>query len=400
MTRQGQKLTPLKVAKLKTPGFYGDGHGLWLKVTDTGTKSWVLRYMLNGKAVAMGLGPVHTVSLQEARNRAREYRQVLLEGKDPLTIKREAIAAEKLAAATSKTFKEIAIEFLDSNNVQAFKNDKHRKQWKATLENHAFPVIGHLPLTMIDTATVLRVIKPVWERTPETASRLRGRIERVFHYAAPLGYFAGENPAQWKLLKGHLPKRGKANHHTAMPVSELPAFMAKLRDKDSLSAKALEFTVLCAARTNETIGMQWNEIDFTKKTWTIPSDRMKAGVQHTVPLSDRAIAVLASVPRNGSALVFPLSNMAMLELLKGTNGNGYTVHGFRSTFRDWAGDYTSYPRDLIEMALAHTVESKVEAAYRRSTALEKRGRLMQEWGRFCESSAITSATVTPINKTR
>jgi integrase len=387
------------VSKLKKPGRYGDGHGLWLQISENGGKAWLFRYMLNGRARHMGLGPLDTISLAEARIRAREQRQLLLEGRDPLAVREEAITAIKLDAAKTKTFKQAALEFLKTSKVQSFKNEKHRKQWTATLETYAFPVIGGLPLAKIDTALVLSTIMPVWERTPETGSRLRGRIERVFDWAKPLKLYEGENPAQWSLLKDHLPKKRKATHHHAMPVTELGAFMVKLRERDSLSAKALEFTILTAARTNETIGMKWDEIDFTKKVWAIPAERMKASREHRVPLSDRALAVLASVPRNGSSLVFPLSNMAMLELLKGMNGNGYTVHGFRSSFSDWARDYTSYARDVIEMALAHTIKDKSEAAYRRGDALEKRARLMSEWAKFCDSPSI-SATVTPINKTR
>jgi integrase len=371
----------------------GDGQGLYLK---NGT-SWVFRFMLRGKVGAMGLGPLHAITLQEARIRAREARKVLLEGKDPLTHKQDSLTAIKLDAAKAMKFKQAALEFLKTSKVQSFKNAKHRAQWTSTLERYAFPVIGDLPLQTIDTALVLHTIMPVWERTPETGSRLRGRIERVFDWEKPLKLYEGKNPAQWSLLKDHLPKKRKAEHHNAIPFAWLGAFMQKLRERESsLSAKALEFTILTAARTNETIGMRWDEIDFASKVWTIPAERMKADREHRVPLSDRALAVLASVPRNGSALVFPLSNISMLELLKGMSGNGYTVHGFRSTFSDWARDCTSYPRDVIEMALAHTIKDKSEAAYRRGDALAKRARLMTEWARFCEAPMV-SATVTPIN---
>jgi integrase len=394
--REGNKLTALKVAKLVKEGKTGwepDGHGLYLK----NGASWVFRYMQWRKARWMGLGPVNTVSLAEARIRARQARQILLEGKDPLAVRNESVTTAILEAHKTITFEQATIEFLKTSKIEGFKNAKHRKQWTSTLESYAFPVIGDMPLTKIDTALVLKTIMPVWERTPETGSRLRGRIERVFDWAKPLGYFAGDNPAQWQLLKDHLPKRSKAKDHHAVPVSEIGAFMVKLRERDSLSSKALEFTILTASRTNETIGMRWDEIDFAHKVWTIPASRMKADREHRAPLSDRALAVLASVPRNGSALVFPLSNMAMLELLKGMNGDGYTVHGFRSTFSDWARDCAAYARDVIEMALAHQIKDKSEAAYRRGDATEKWARLMTEWAKFCEAPAI-SATVTPINK--
>jgi len=346
MVREGNKLTALKVAKLTKPGRYGDGHGLWLQITKSGGKSWIMRYMLDGRPVYMGLGPLHAVSLAEARIRARQYRQLLVEKRDPLQAKQEAIAAAKVDAARIKTFKQVTLEFLnESGNVQSFRNEKHRRQWESTLENYAFPTLGN----MIDFA--------------------KGR-----------GYLLGDNPARWELLKDVLPKKPKAEHHKAMPISELPAFMAGLREKESLSAKALEFLILTASRTNEVIAMRWSEVDFAKKLWVIPAKRMKAGKEHRVPLSDRAIAVLSSVPRNGSDMIFPLSNMAMLELFA---GNGYTTHGFRSSFRDWAGDHTNYSREVVEQALAHTIQNKVEAAYRRGDALQKRRHLMDDWARFC-----------------
>jgi integrase len=395
--REGNKLNALKVAKLareKKKGWVPDGHNLYLK----DGSSWVFRFVKQAHERWMGLGPVHTVSLQEARIRARQARQILLEGKDPLTVKQDAITATILDAARTITFKQAALEFLATDRVEQFKSEVHRKQWHSMLEK-AFPVIGDLPLQSIDSALVLRVLLPIWKRTPETGSRLRGRIERVFAWAAAHQYFTGTNPATRDVLRDALPTKPKANHHSAMPYAELGAFMEKLREKESLSAKALELTILTAVRTGETIGMVWSEIDFATKVWTIPAERMKADREHRVPLSDRAIAVLASVPRNGSALVFPLSNAAMSELLKGTNGNGYTVHGFRSTFSDWARDNTAYSRDVVEMALAHSIKDKTEAAYRRGDALAKRARLMTEWAKFTEMPSV-SATVTPINKER
>ena len=392
--REGNRLTAMKVAKLvreKKEGMVADGHGLYLK----DGRSWIFRFMQAKAAQKLGLGPVHTVSLQEARIRARQARQLLLEGKNPLSVRQDAINATIVDAAKTITFKQAALEFLATDRVSNFKSDTHRKQWHSTLER-AFPVIGDLPLQSIDSALVLRVLLPIWKKTPETGSRLRGRIERVFAWAAAHQYFTGTNPASREVLRDALPTKAKVNHHRAMPYVEISAFMERLRDKDSLSAKALEFTILTAVRTGETIGLKWDEIDFATKVWTIPAERMKADREHRVPLSDRAIAVLASVPRNGSALVFPLSNAAMSELLKGANGNGYTVHGFRSTFSDWARDCTAYSRDVIEMALAHSIKDKTEAAYLRGDALAKRARLMTEWAKFCEAPAI-SATVTPIN---
>ena len=388
-------------AATKKIGKHGDGGGLWLKVRRPGDASWVFAYMIAGRARELGLGPLHSVSLAEARNRAREARQLILDGKDPIEVKHAAANAAKVERLKTVTFREAARDFLRSSKVQGFKNDKHRKQWGSTLERHVFPVFGDLPLQAIDTAIVLKALAPVWERTPETGSRLRARIERVFDWAKPLGLFVGDNPAALERLKDHLPAKRKAEHHAAMPWAEVPAYMATLRSRDSVSAKALEFTILTATRTSETLGAQWSEIDLDAALWIIPAERMKASRPHRVPLCPRAIELLRALPRSG-ALVFPaksgraLSNMAMLQLLRGTAGNGYTVHGFRSTFSDWARDRTAYARDVVEMALAHTIKDKTEAAYRRGDAIEKRARLMTEWCRFCSTSGNVGATVTAI----
>jgi integrase len=393
MARQGNKLTALKVKALDKPGRYGDGLGLWLQVSENGGKSWVLRYMLDGQAVHMGLGPLHTVSLQEAREKAREQRKLLLDGIDPLKVRKEKIAAAKAEAAKSKTFRQVAEEFLtESGKVQAFRNAKHRSQWRDTLEQFAYPVIGDMPLAMINSQIIYdQVIAPLWKRIPETASRLRGRIERIFAYATVRGFYRGDNPAAW--IKDIMPAKPKAKHHDAMPISELGDFMERLRGKDLLTARALEFTILTVARTAETIGMTWDEIDFNQKIWTVPAERMKTGVEHRVPLSDRAISLLASQTRTGDK-VFLLSHTAMLNALKRMRCN-YTVHGFRACFSTWAHDNTAYPGDVIEMCLAHKVANKVEASYRRGDGFEKRRRLMSEWSRLCEQFPVT-ATITPI----
>jgi integrase len=342
--------------------------------------------MLNGKAREYGLGPVHSVTLAEARERARQARQLILDGKDPLTVRREAQAA----AFKVMTFREAAFQFLETDQIQKLKNDKHKAQWRSTLEG-TFPVLGNLPLQSIDTAILLKALLPVWKRTPETGTRLRGRIERVFDWAIPLKLFQGENPAREELLRAHLPKKPKAEHHKAMPYADLPAFVQQLQGRDNISAHALEFTILTAVRTSEAIGARWSEIDLDAAVWTIPAARMKAKRDHRVPLSKQALSILKSLDSNrknhgdhrGDGCIFPLSNMAMLELLRGTAGNGFTVHGFRSAFSDWARDRTGYARDVIEMALAHTIKDKSEAAYRRGDALDKRRRLMAEWARYC-----------------
>jgi integrase len=391
------RLSPAKIRHAK-PGNYADGGNLYLQVS-TGAdgelrKSWVFRYELDGERHELGLGPLHTRGLAEAREKARELRQQLLDGIDPLAAKREAKKqrlATLAAEAKALTFRQAAEQCIASHEG-GWKNAKHRTQWSSTLVAYAYPVLQNLAVDDITTAHVVKVLEPVWRTKPETASRVRGRIERVLAWATVRGYRGGDNPARWR---GHLaellPAKGKVRkveHHPALPYSEMPAFMAELRGRDSTSARALEFTILTAARTGEVIGAKRSEIDETKKTWTVPPGRMKAGKAHVVPLSDRALAILKALTHHRSEYIFaglngePLSNMAMLELLRGMRP-GHTVHGFRSTFRDWAAERTNYPNHVVEMALAHTVADKVEAAYRRGELLEKRRRLMAAWTDYC-----------------
>jgi integrase len=384
--REGNKLTALAIARLKTPGRYSDGHGLYLQVSETGTKSWLFRYKKRDELGRdnshwMGLGPLHTYTLQEARERARWARQLIGSQRDPLAEKRAAEAALTVSQLRAITFRRAALDFLATDRVEQFKNAKHRQQWHSTLAL-AFPVIGDLPLQSIDSALVLQALLPIWKRTPETGSRLRGRIERVFAWAKAHKLFDGENPATRDVLRDALPAKAKVNHHSAMPYAEVPAFSVTLRNMDSMSARALEFTILCAVRTSETIGACWDEIDMDTKTWTIPAVRMKAKKEHRIPLSKHAVRILRVLPRD-SDKVFPLSNMAMLELLKGTAGNGYTVHGFRSAFSDWAHDRTDFAPAEIELALAHAIGNKVAAAYRRGDALDKRRALIEQWAGYC-----------------
>jgi integrase len=400
--REANKLTALKVARLKKPGRYGDGHGLWLQLSKRGTKAWLFRYMRDGQARQMGLGSLHTFSLQEARVRARQARQVLLDGADPIEAKREKRTAARLERARAMTFRQCADDYLDAH-AGAWKNVKHKAQWQATLNTYAHPLIGMLPVAKVDTALVLKVLRPIWQPKPETASRLRGRIERILDWATVQEFRRGDNPSRWRgHLDALLPGKAKVRavrHHPAMPVDDLPAFMAELRKRDSISARSLELTILTAARTGEAIGARWDEIDLAEKVWTIPAERMKGARSHRVPLSDRLIAILDSLPRESSGFLFPgtkaglsISNWAMLELLRGI-APGLTVHGFRSTFSDWARERTAYPRDVVEMALAHAIKDRSEAAYRRGDALDKRRRLMGEWARYCSSPAHLSAGV-------
>jgi integrase len=381
-----------------------DGGNLYLQATigkdETVRRSWVFRYELDGRRHDLGLGSLDTLNLPEAREKARLLRQQLVEGIDPFEAKRQAKKERlaKLAAeARAMTFRQCAEECIKSH-ADGWKNAKHRAQWRSTLESYAYPVLGDLAVDDIATAHIVRVLQPIWKEKPETASRVRGRIEKVLGWASVRGFRSGDNPARWR---GHLQElfaaKGKVRpveHHAALSFTDVPAFMADLRSRNSLSARALEFTVLTAVRTGETIGATWDEIDFAAKVWTIPAARMKAGKAHRVPLSDRAAEILASVPREGEH-IFPLSNMAMLELLRGMRP-GTTVHGFRSSFRDWAAERTSYPNHVAEAALAHTISDKVEKAYRRGDLFEKRRRLMADWAAWCSRPVPTGGTVTAL----
>ena len=399
------KLTTLKIKSLNKPGRYGDGDGLWLQVRAAATagtgrsasRSWLFRFMLAGKARQMGLGSSSNVSLAEAREAASTARQLLAKGHDPIEHRAAEVAA-KAAAITIITFKEVAEHYLAQNEA-AWRNAKHRWQWRQTLEKHVYPKIGELPVDQITTAHVMMILEHLWGNVPETASRLRGRIEAVLDYAKARDWRAGENPARWR---GHvsnmLPRRNKARsvkHHPALHWRDIGAFVAALRKIDGTAALALEFTILTAARTGETIGAEWQEIDFASGVWTIPKDRMKAGNEHRVPLTTVALKVLqrADELRGDSRYVFPgsqigrpLSNMAMTMLLRRMKRSDITVHGFRSTFRDWAAEATDHSGEVAEAALAHVVADRVEAAYRRGDLFEKRRLLMQDWTKSCASA--------------
>jgi integrase len=398
---KAQQLTALKVAKLAKPGRYGDGLGLWLQVGPTGAKSWLFRFQRAGQARQMGLGPAHTVSLADARQAAQEARRLLLGGSDPIEARRTSRAREALAGAKALSFKEAAQAYIDAHST-GWKNPVHAKQWPSSLEAYAYPIIGHLPVAAIDTALVLAVLEPIWKEKPDTAGRVRGRIELVLDWSSARGQRSGENPARWR---GHLDKLLPAKsrvrpttHHPALPYREIPKFMAALRQRSGVGPRALEFTILTCARTSEAIGAKWSEFDFRAKLWTIPGIRMKAGREHRVPLSDRAISILKRLPREGEFAFIgaregkALSNMAMLAVLKSMGREDLTVHGFRSTFRDWAAETTNFPRDVCEMALAHTVGDKVEAAYRRGDLFVKRRKLAEAWSRYCSKVAAGKST--------
>ncbi|TPM32959.1 site-specific integrase [Mesorhizobium sp. B2-3-5] len=408
------KLSAVEVAKKSKPGTYGDGGGLYLQVTKSTskkasegdvTKSWLFRFMLAGKARSMGLGDLQTFNLKEARERAREARQKVTDGIDPIEQRNEKKAAVRAEDAKRVTFKQASERYIAAKKA-GWKNAKHAEQWTNTLATYAWPTIGDLPVAKVDTAHIMQILEPIWVEKTETASRVRGRVEMVLGWATARHYRSGDNPARWRgHLDNLLPARSKVakvEHHAAMPYAELPAFMARLRHMDSISARALEFTILNAVRTGEAIGAKEGEFDFANKVWTIPAERMKAGKPHRVPLSDRAITLLETLPREaGSPYMFagarpgkPLSNMAMLELLRGMEGmEGLTVHGFRTTFRVWAAERSNFPREIAEAALAHTLRDKTEAAYQRSDMLEKRRKLMTAWAGFAAQVPAKGANV-------
>jgi integrase len=393
MARELGKLTPAAVRHAAKPGLYGDGGGLWLNVGPNGNKSWLYRFMLDGRAREMGLGPLHTIGLAEARERARAARRLCLDGIDPIDRKHAERDARRLAAASAVSFKDCAAKYIAANRA-GWRNAKHAWQWTATLEAHAFPVIGALPVSAIDTGHVTRILEPIWTAKPETASRVRGRIEAVLDYAATHRWRTGENPARWRgHLENVLPKRSKVRaveHHAALPWREIGAFMATLAGQEGIAAMALRFAILSAARTGEVIGARWSEIDMQHAVWIIPAERMKAAREHRVPLSEPAMAVLREAGKlrsgdfvfQGAKAGAGLSNMAMLVLLRRMGRGDLTTHGFRSTFRDWAAE-TAKPADIAEAALAHVVGDKTVAAYQRGDLLDRRRRLMAQWAEFC-----------------
>lgn len=417
MVRGIQRLSALRVEKLKEPGYHADGAGLWLQVTASGTKSWIFRFMLAGRAREMGLGAVHTIGLAEARIRAAECRKLLLDGIDPIEARNATKQARRISASKVLTFDEAAKAYIASHRA-GWKNAKHAEQWENTLATYVSPVIGGYHVENISTALVRKVLDPIWQTKSETAARVRGRIESILDYwAATMEVHHYANPARWKgHLENLLPHRkemagagvkaAKREHHAALPYTEIGGFFVSLREQTGIAAKALEFTILTAARTSEAIGARWDEIDFKAQAWTVPAERMKAKKEHRSPLSGRAIEILRELSKiKQGEFVFPgrsndsaLSNMAMLQLLKRMGRGDLTVHGFRSTFRDWAAEQTNYPREVAEMALAHTVGDKVEAAYRRGDLFEKRRRMMEDWATYCARKPQAAGDVVPIRR--
>ena len=398
------KLTALKIKALTSPGRYGDGGGLWLQVRDAEHRSWLFRYTRHARAREMGLGPFPDVSLAEARQHAGEKRALLRAGVDPIE-QRQAEKAAAAAKAATLTFKQVAERYHAAHQA-GWRNEKHRLQWGTQMEAYIYPVFGALPVDRVGTAEVLKALEPIWRDKSMTATVLRGRVEAVLDYAKAREWRAGENPARWR---GHLskllPPRSritKVEHHAALPWAEVGAFMEQLRASPDLAARALELLILTAVRTNEAVGADWAEIDMAKALWTIPAERMKGKKEHRVPLSKPALAVLVRLREAAGAGRYafpsprgrkPLSTRACAVLLRRMKRTDLTVHGFRSTFRDWAAERSNFPREVAEAALAHALRNQVEAAYQRGDLLAKRAQLMEAWGGFCGQPARGSKVV-------
>jgi integrase len=413
MPRKAEELTDKAVKALKAPGLHwvGGVPGLALQINPPNGKSWVLRFSFGGRRHDMGLGPYDEVSLAKAREAARNARDQVRDGINPVERRKAAVRAAAVVVEPPLTFRKAAEKYMDAHE-SSWKNAKHRGQWSATLEKYAHPVIGDLDVNEVALRHILDILEPIWTEKTETAKRVRGRIENVLDYAGARGQREGLNPARWR---GHLDKLlakpdriRSVVHHPALPASKLGAFMRDLRDREGIGARALEFTILTAVRSNESRGARWSEIDLKAKTWVIPKERMKGQRQvareHRVPLSEEAVALLKKVPRIGEAdLVFPaskggeLSDATLGAVIKRMNGPkpiwtdkaGVPVvpHGFRSTFSDWASEHTAYSHEVREMALAHTIKNKAEAAYRRGDLFEKRRRMMTDWAKFCAQPA-------------
>lgn len=429
MGRSIERLSALQVERLsRVPGMHCDGGGLYLRVTSKTSRSWVYRFMLGGrarreqlngllatgkpkpkgpKATEIGFGPFPEITLADAREKAAQARRLKALGKDPKAEREALRAAIEAEQARAITFKQCAERYIDAHKA-GWRNSKHAKQWSATLETYAYPVFGHLPVSAIDVPLVTKVLEPIWSTKPETASRVRGRVESILDWATIRGHRTGENPARWR---GHLesvfPARTKVKqvqHHAALAYRDVPGFVAALKAQAGTGALALQFAILTAARTGEILFARWNEIDWQEKVWNIPAERMKGKRPHRVPLTRAALDILEMQKKatGGDGFIFPgakrgkpLSNMSMLQTLRRMKRGDLTAHGFRSSFRDWAAEQTGFPGEVAEAALAHIVGDKVEAAYRRGDLFEKRRKLMTAWATFSTTPSATG-TVIPI----
>ncbi len=395
MARATNRLTARGATTLTKPGLHADGNGLYLKITLSGSKSWTMIYRFHGKRTEIGLGSLPPTTLAQARDQVAKSKAQLRDGIDPKAARRPSVPA------SNPSFGTVAAELIDGIEA-GWRNAKHRQQWRATLRTYA-AAIWDKDVAAIDVNDLVAILKPIWCTKPETASRVRGRIERVLDAARVRGFRTGENPAVWRgnlsLLLPARKNNGQGRHHAAMPFGDLPAFMAKLGMRPAMAARALEFTILTAARTSEALQATWSEIDLAARLWTIAAGRMKANKEHRVPLSDTAMDILKTLAKEagasahpnsfifpGGELDRPISNMAMAMLLRRMKVTGATVHGFRSSFRDWAGEVTTFPREVAEAALAHAIGSEVERAYRRGDALDKRREMMAEWADYLASA--------------
>lgn len=396
--------------KVNRPGRFNDGGGLYLLVKPDGRKTWVFRFRdrITGKQHDMGLGPFspHDVTLKDARIEAGKCRAMLREipPRNPLNERQTALEQAQLDHARKMTFEDCADRYIKAQE-SSWRNSKHRSQWSATLDTYAAR-LKPLPVDEIDTALVIKCLEPIWSEKTETATRVRQRIERVLNWATARKFREGENPARWRgHLENLLPKPTqlkKIKHRAALPYDEIGTFVAELRTRDSLAAKALELQILTATRPGEAVGASWDEFDLKAKIWTIPAERMKADKEHEIPLSDRAVEILESLPRvcgfafPGTSLKKPLTTAAGMKLIKVIHP-GITAHGMRSTFRDWAAERTAHSRETIEHALAHQLRDKAEAACKRSTEFPKRKRLMNDWAKYCNNPTVQADNVTPIS---
>ncbi len=425
MARTINKLTAKEVEKKTKPGLYGDGGGLTLQITKAGVKSWLYRYMIKGKAYGRGLGPAHTITLADARQKAAEARKLVIEGINPLEAKRQRQLDAEMVKARLMTFDQCASAYIEAHRA-SWRNVKHADQWTNTIATYVSPLIGPMPVEQIDTAMVVKVLtqpddkgQQFWQVKNETATRVRGRIESILGWATTSGFRSGENPARWK---GHLEnllatisRAQRIKNHPSLAWERMGAFVHDLRQRDGVAARAVEFAILTASRSGEVRGACWSEIDLAAKVWTIPASRMKAKREHEVPLSTEAVALLKRLTKSdATGLIFTgtkgqaLSDMSLTAVIRRMNsearnwtdkdGNTITMHGFRSTFRMWAAESTNYPREVAEHALAHQLPDAVERAYQRGTQFTKRAAMMSEWAKFCGTIRRESSQVVPINR--
>ncbi|HDR9868711.1 TPA: site-specific integrase [Burkholderia cenocepacia] len=407
--RQLHRLSALRVAKAVNPGHYSDGGGLYMQIADSGARSWVFRFKLDGRVREMGLGPLSRVSLGEARKLAIGYREMVGNQIDPILARREEQRRRQLdiSVDANVTFREAAEAFIRAREPE-WRNRKHVQQWGNTLETYAYPVIGDVRVRDIDTAMIVRILQPIWTKKAETARRVRGRIKAILDAETVMGHRTGGNPARYvdhlQLVLPRSKKRSQIKHHPALPWEDLPTFVRELELRPRRAARVLHLLILTATRTNEARFARVDEFDLDSRVWSIPGDRTKSGRPLRVPLCERAVEVVrAALPKAKYGYLFPgctegrpLSNMAMLALLKRMSYLGITVHGFRSTFRDWVAECTDYPDSLAEEALAHIITSQTIAAYRRRDQLERRRLMMEDWGAYCSSARTLEASMAPV----